>query len=92
MTDVNTEQRSIYDTLMAMVAVGDDAAAREYLMKHIDLLPPQLQKEVAFAMFVEGVQDEAAMREFVVELQKQGLAAAEALQKSDDTSEESAAG
>lgn len=92
MNDANTEQRSIYDTLMAMVAVGDEAAAREYLAKHIDLLPPQLQKEVAFAMFVEGVQDEAAMRDAVVELQKQGLAAAEELQKGDGGAEEPAAG
>lgn len=91
MNDMHAQERSVSDTLMAMVAVGDNAAARDYLAQHLDSFSPEVRKEIAFAMFTEGIQDEAAMHAFVLELQKQGLAAAEALGKGDGAAETPAA-
>ncbi len=62
-------EQELYNSFIELVEKGDEEAARQFLVDHLNDFPEEMRKNIAFAFFVDAVMKEAA----IAEVQKQGL-------------------
>jgi len=64
----------IVQQLRDVMAQGDEAAARKFILDHFDELPAELQKELATEMFAESLQGTLAkQKEFELKTRIAGV-------------------
>lgn len=79
---MDTEQlTAFYDELQKLRAEGKEEEAKEMLRSRLQELPEDVQDRLAFEMFTSALREEMQGLEAVREIQEQGLAAAEELEK-----------
>ena len=78
---MNSDLKTIYDEFIAQVERGDEQAARQLLIENIPNFPQELQDEIIFGLFEEGVLKAAKEGEVIANLQQQGLENLETLQR-----------
>lgn len=62
-------KEELYKEFVALVEKGDEEAARQFLIDHLNDFPEAMRKDIAFAFFTDAVKKDAA----IAEIQKQGL-------------------
>jgi len=62
-------QEELYNSFMALVEKEDEAAAKQFLIDHLNDFPEEVRKEIAFTFFTDAVKKEAA----IADEQKAGL-------------------
>ncbi len=77
----NKELDTIFATFRDLAAAGKEREAREYLNAEFFRLPKDMQDKLTAFMIVDSLQSEIADAEFKAEIQEEGLAAAEILEK-----------
>ena len=81
MKEMNAEElATFHDKLADLVAAGKEEEADEYLSHHLARLPEDLKNEILGRAFFQSLVDEAQEIEAIADIQKQGLAAVEALE------------
>lgn len=76
-----TTNLSLYDALAGLVAAGDEAGAKKFIIDNFQNLPEEA-KENAILMFLEeGIDTEIAEEEAIRNFQKEALETLDALEK-----------
>ncbi len=70
----------IHNTLVGLVAKGDEAGALAFLRSHFLELPAAIQGEILTSLYVEALTDEADRIEAIGKIQEAGVAAIKALE------------
>lgn len=71
--------KKIYDAFIVHMEKGDEQAARQLLIENIPYFPKDLQDEILFRLFEEGVLRAAEEGKMSAKMQEQGLRNLEAL-------------
>ncbi len=69
MTDKNVE--ALFKEFDRLVASGDEAAMRAFLVDHLKEFPKELQDKITFAFFAEAVTKQGAEASAVPEMQQE---------------------
>lgn len=72
MTD-HTALRNLYHQFTDTLKNGSEEDARKFLVAHFSELPEELQGEVAFQFFSEGLAQATANQDAIAEFQKEGM-------------------
>lgn len=62
-------EKELYNLFVELVEKGDEDAARQFLIDHMNDFSEEVRKNIAYAFFVDAINKEAA----ISELQKAGL-------------------
>jgi hypothetical protein len=76
--------QDIMNKLASLYALGSEEAAQAYLDEVYPTLPESVQGEIALATFTRAMKKETAERDAIADIQEEGMAVAEALQKIKD--------
>lgn len=78
---MNTDLKAMYNQFAGHMEKGDEQAARQLLVENIPNFPKELQDEILFGLFEEGVVRAAADGDMIAKMQQQGLQNLEALHR-----------
>lgn len=70
-----------YQKLAALTETGTEADVRAYIDQQLPRLPEDVRNEVIFSSLFSAIEEEAQEEAAIAEIQDQGLAAADSLEK-----------
>jgi len=71
----STNITDLYNKLNELIAAGDEAAARAFLVEHLKEFPEDVRKKIVFEFFAEAVDAKIDADSNKARIQKQGMAA-----------------
>ena len=80
--EMNTEElTAVYDKLLELTGAGNGDAAQTYLIERMPRLPEEVRKEIIARAYFDSVVEEVAEIEAIADIQREGLAAIEILER-----------
>ncbi len=72
-TTSRTDLKTLIDEFMKVVDAGDEAAAEDFLVKHIKEFPSEIQQKITYAFFSRAAQEKAGLIRDTATVQKEAL-------------------
>ena len=81
-----TEPQQLVKELETLIASGDEAATKRYIVEHFRDFPKETQQDLAVALFEDAMSDELKDRESLAKLKQEAVRAIKAVETIDETS------